>query len=130
MPETLQHREHPTPLAAAAAAKSFQSCPTLCNSTDGSPPGSAIPGTLQARALALPLPGTKAMPPAVEAQSQPLSHHRSPQLIAILIICKFNSPLSFYIPSSQLLQIGCRQVFWGVAEGIILPTKGKSIIVQ
>ena len=37
--------------AAAAAAKSFQSCPTLCNSTDGSPPGSAIPGTLQARAL-------------------------------------------------------------------------------
>ena len=29
-----------------AAAKSLQSCPTLCNSVDGSPPGSAIPGTL------------------------------------------------------------------------------------
>ena len=35
--------------AAAAAAKSPQSCPTLCDPTDGSPPGSAIPGILQAR---------------------------------------------------------------------------------
>ena len=37
--------------AAAAAAKSLQSCPTLCNSTDGSPPGSPLPGILQARTL-------------------------------------------------------------------------------
>ena len=37
--------------AAAAAAKSLQSCPTLCDPTDGSPPGSAIPGILQARVL-------------------------------------------------------------------------------
>ena len=36
---------------AAAAAKSLQSCPTLCDSIDGSPPGSPIPGILQARAL-------------------------------------------------------------------------------
>ena len=36
---------------AAAAAKSLQSCPTLCNPTDGSPPGSPIPGILQARTL-------------------------------------------------------------------------------
>ena len=36
---------------AAAAAKSHQSCPTLYNPTDGSPPGSAIPGILQARIL-------------------------------------------------------------------------------
>ena len=35
----------------AAAAKSFQSCPTLCNPIDGSPPGSPIPGILQARTL-------------------------------------------------------------------------------
>ena len=35
--------------AAAAAVKSLQSCPTLCNPIDGSPPGSAIPGILQAR---------------------------------------------------------------------------------
>ena len=35
----------------AAAAKSLQSCPTLCDPRDGSPPGSAIPGILQARTL-------------------------------------------------------------------------------
>ena len=34
-----------------AAAKSFQSCPTLCDPIDGSPPGSAVPGILQARTL-------------------------------------------------------------------------------
>ena len=37
--------------AAAAAAKSLYSCPTLCDPTDGSPPGSTVPGILQARAL-------------------------------------------------------------------------------
>ena len=37
--------------AAAAAAKSLQSFPTLCDPIDGSPPGSAIPGILQARTL-------------------------------------------------------------------------------
>ena len=37
--------------AATAAAKSFQSCPTLCDPIDGSPPGSPIPGILQARTL-------------------------------------------------------------------------------
>ena len=35
----------------AAAAKSPQSCPTLCDPIDGSPPGSAVPGILQARTL-------------------------------------------------------------------------------
>jgi len=38
-------------LAAAAAAKSLQSCPTLCDPIDSSPPGSAVPGILQARTL-------------------------------------------------------------------------------
>ena len=37
--------------AAAAAAKSSQSCPTLCDLIDGSPPGSPVPGILQARTL-------------------------------------------------------------------------------
>ena len=37
--------------AAAAAAKSLQSCPTLCNPIDDSPPGSPVPGILQARTL-------------------------------------------------------------------------------
>ena len=41
----------PAAAAAAAAAKSLQSCPTLCDPIDGSPPGSAIPGILQARTL-------------------------------------------------------------------------------
>ena len=35
--------------AAAAAAKSLQSCPTQCDPIDGSPPGSPVPGILQAR---------------------------------------------------------------------------------
>ena len=38
-------------IAAAAAAKSLQSCPTLCNPTDRSPPGFAVPEILQARTL-------------------------------------------------------------------------------
>ena len=37
--------------AAAAAVKSLQSCPTLCDPIDGSPPGSPVPGILQARTL-------------------------------------------------------------------------------
>ena len=38
-------------LGAAAAAKSLQSCLALCDPTDGSPPGSAVPGILQTRIL-------------------------------------------------------------------------------
>ena len=41
-------REDP---AAAAAAESLQSCPTLCDPIDSSPPGSPVPGILQARTL-------------------------------------------------------------------------------
>ena len=40
-----------TALAAAIAAKSLQLCPTLCDPIDSSPPGSPIPGILQARTL-------------------------------------------------------------------------------
>ena len=39
------------PANAAAAAKSLQSCPTLCDPIDGSPPGSPVPESLQARVL-------------------------------------------------------------------------------
>ena len=45
----LENFEHYS--AAAAAAKSFQSCLTLCDPIDGSPPGSPVPGILQARIL-------------------------------------------------------------------------------
>ena len=39
------------PKTCPAAAKSLQSCPTLCDPIDGSPPGSPVPGILQARTL-------------------------------------------------------------------------------
>ena len=44
--------------SAAAAAKSLQSCPNLCDPRDGSPPGSSVPGILQAR-TPFPSPGPK-----------------------------------------------------------------------
>ena len=50
----LSHQGNPSfsnTAVAAAAAKSLQSCPTLCDPIDSSPPGSAIPGILQARTL-------------------------------------------------------------------------------
>ena len=38
-------------IAVASAAESLQSCPTLCDPIDGSPPGSPVPAILQARTL-------------------------------------------------------------------------------
>ena len=49
-PKNVEH-QHLTDIRAAAAAKSLQSCPTLCDPMDGSPPGSPVPGLLQARTL-------------------------------------------------------------------------------
>ena len=46
--DTTQHRIFRY-WAAAATAKSLQSCPTLCNPIDGSPPGSPVPGILHAK---------------------------------------------------------------------------------
>ena len=43
--------DFPLALSMAAAAKSLQSCPTLCDPIDRSPPGSSVPGILQARTL-------------------------------------------------------------------------------
>ena len=66
--------------AAAAAAKSPQSCPTLCDPIDGSPPGSPFTGILQARILEwvaisftgdLPDPGIERRSPALQADSFP-----------------------------------------------------------
>ena len=50
-PHGLQHTGLPSILFICAAAKSLQSYPTLCDPIDGSPPGSPIPGILQARTL-------------------------------------------------------------------------------
>ena len=46
-----QNKGFPGGTAAATAAESLQSCPTLCDPIDGSPPGSSVPGILQARTL-------------------------------------------------------------------------------
>ena len=48
---TYQVKPQSSQTPAAAAAKSLQSGPTLCDPTDGSPPGSAVPGILQAGTL-------------------------------------------------------------------------------
>ena len=49
--ELVMDREAWHAAAAATVAKSFQSCPTLCDRINGSPPGSPVPGILQARTL-------------------------------------------------------------------------------
>ena len=56
--------------AAAAAAKSLQSCPTLWDPRDGSPPGFPIPGILQARTLEWPFPSPLPFP-------SPVSHKKN-----------------------------------------------------
>ena len=48
---TLEADALPSESPAAAAAKLLQLCPTLCDPIDGSPPGSPVPGILQARTL-------------------------------------------------------------------------------
>ena len=48
---TLKSFGHRVYYISSAAAKLLQSCPTLCNPVDGSPPGSSVPGILQARTL-------------------------------------------------------------------------------
>ena len=50
-PQKINTTQSKTHSAAAAAAKSLQSCPTLCDPTDGSLLGSSVPGILQARTL-------------------------------------------------------------------------------
>ena len=77
-------------IIAAAAAKSLQSCPTLCDPIDGSPPDSPVPGILQARVLewvaisfsrgsSLPRDRTQVSPVLHCGQTlYPLSHQGSP----------------------------------------------------
>ena len=49
--DSVFHRGEILLMKSAAAAKSFQSCPTLCDSIDCSPPGSPVPGILKAKTL-------------------------------------------------------------------------------
>ena len=80
---TQWHREEPA-AAAAAAAKSLQSCPTLCDPIDSSPLGSAVPGILQARILEwVAIPFSSACKWKVKVKS--LSHVRLLTSKALLI---------------------------------------------
>ena len=62
-----------TQFSSAAAAKSLQSCPTLCNPIDGSPPGSPTPGILQARTLEWVASAVILLPPVFKALAFTLS---------------------------------------------------------
>ena len=89
--------------AAAAAAKSLQSCPTLCDPIDGSPPGSPVHGIFQARVLewgAIAFSVTLALP----AINSYLGHYRS-------LVNKF--------PSFTCLWSTFRSIFFMVKSHII-----------
>ena len=88
-----------------AAAKSLQSCPTLCDPINGSPPGSPIPGILQARILAwvaMPSsraschPGIEPGSPAFQRDSYQLTHQGSPAWHCLSYLT-FSFFLSFYV---------------------------------
>ena len=78
----------------AAAAKSLQSCPTLCDPIDGSPPGSPISGILQARTLEW-LPFPSPMHESEDAQSYPT----------------FSDPMDGSLPGSSVHEISQAKVF-------------------
>ena len=83
--------------AAATAAKSLQSCPTLCDPRDGSPPGSPVPGILQARTLEwVAISFSSAWKWKVKVKS--LSHVR---LLATLWTAAYQAPLSVGFSSQE-----------------------------
>ena len=89
-------------MPAAAAAKSLQSCPTLCDPTDGSPPGSPVPGILQARTLEwVAISFSKAWKWKVKVKS--LSHVR---LLATPWTAAYQAPPSMGF-SRQNTGVGC-----------------------
>ena len=96
---------------AAAAAKSLQSCPILCDPTDGSPPGSRVPGILQARTLEwVAISFSSAWKWKVKVKS--LSRVR---LFAIRWTAAYQAPPSMGFS---------RQEYW---SGVPLPSLGTSI---
>ena len=101
----------PSFCAAAAAAKSLQSCPTLCDPRDGSPPGSSIPGILQARTLEwVAISFSNAWKWKVKVKS--LSHVR---LLATPWTAAYQAPLSMGFS---------RQEYW---SGVPLPSLLKHL---
>ena len=87
---------------AAAATKLLQSCLTLCDPIDGSPPGSPIPGILQARTLEwVAISFSNAWKWKVKVKS--LSHVR---LLAAPWTAAYQAPLSMGFPQQELLEWG------------------------
>ena len=98
--------------AAAAAATSLQSCPTLCDPIDGSPPGSPVPGILQARTLEwVAISFSSAWKWKVKAKS--LSRV---QLLATPCTAAHQAPLSMGLS---------RQEYW---SGVPLPSPSITIV--
>ena len=95
------------------AAKSLQSCPTLCNPRDGSPPGSCVPGVLQARTHWSGLPF-------------PSSMHESEKSKEVAQLCPtLGNPMDCSLPGSSVHGIfQARVLEWGAtafSELLILP---------
>ena len=103
-------------LSIAAAAELLQSCPTLCDPIDGSPPGSAVPGLLQARTLEwVAIAFSNAWKEKVKVKS--LSHVR---LVATPWTAAYQAPLSMGFS---------RQEYWsGVPLPSLLSTAKRGIL--
>ena len=98
--------------AAAAAAKSLQSCPTLCNLIEGSPPGSSVPEILQARTLEwIAISFSNAWKWKVKVKL--LSHV---WLFATPWTAAYQAPPSMGF-SRQVIGVGCHCLLWVKARG-------------
>ena len=97
IPEPLENSRYWITVGPAAAAKSLQSCPTLCNPIDSSPPGSPVPGILQARTLEwVAISSSNAWKWKVKVKS--LSHVR---LFAIPWTAAYQAPPSMGFPRQE-----------------------------
>ena len=104
-------------MAAAAAVKSLQSCPTLCDPIDGSPPGSPVPGILQARTLAWgAISFSNAWKWKVKVKSLSCS-----RLLETPWTAAYQAPLSMDFPGKST-GVGCH---WLLQKQILTDIKGE-----
>ena len=115
-PETILSKYIVAIWPAAAAAKSLQSCPTLCNPIDGSPPGSPVPGILQARALEW------------VAISSPM--HKSESEVAQSCPA-LRDPMDCSLPGSSIYGIfQARVLEWGAIAFSVFGLSGSQTVVR
>ena len=102
---------------AAAAAKSLQSCPTLCDPIDGSPTGSPVPGILQARTLEwITISFSKAM--KVKSESQVVQSYPT---LCNLMDCSLPGSSTHGIFQARVLE-------WGAIAFSLEETKSQKVI--